>query len=512
MRTLIPVLTILLACGDGSSPTPDMTLADSGRPALGLRTLGPWEPCPLVPGEDTAGAECAIATLPLDHADPASPDFEVLVKRRPARGEELQQLWILHGGPSDSAIDDLEPLGRPVSGIEGLALYAVDHRGIGGSARLGCSAESPTSEGGGEITDGEWGACVAEARSAPLPYLTATQSAADLAALIDGLAAPETEVFLYGASYGTHLALRYLRLRPDQPSGVVLEGITTPVDPPFEGYDQAMNRAARELFARCAVDDSCASHFSPESPWDAITRVVRSLDEGHCPALGLDSDGLRATLGTLVGFDQLRVLVPAIATRVDRCEPSDVEALERFAAVIGGALDPTFGNLGNGRSELIFWHVALSELYEGGDPEALHEEFRELTIATGLELRLAQRHASWPRYAPDEHHQQWPSYDGPLLMLQGGLDPATPAERARALRDRFDAPGQTYAEFPLEAHDLLGRTPTDDGDCATRLLHTFLADPVAVDTACVDEVRPPAFDGEPAINEYLFGTEHAWAD
>lgn len=494
---------------------------EAGGEASGVRSRGAWQPCALVPGEDTTRAECLEVVLPLDHTDPASRDFPVLVKRNPASGTETRQLWLLHGGPTSSAVDDLHAMSRAWHGMPGLGIYAVDHRGIGGAARLGCSAESPSSEAGPEIAESEWSQCLDEVRGRDdLEHLTTTASARDLGVLIDELAGEDVAVFLYGGSYGTYLAHRYLQLQPEQPTGIIMEGIVSPHEPHFVGYDADMNRAGRALFEVCASDPACRAHFA-EHPFDVATRVVRSLDEGHCPALGATSQDVRSVFGSLAFLEPFNTSIPGLVTRVERCNDDDLAMLSQYmetvAPLLGTsrAIDATRANRGDGSSSLIFWHVTLPELYATGTrPSVLAQELESYTVVTGLELELAQRAASWPVLPRDELYGRWADYTGPLLMLQGGLDPTTTVERARPVGQHFDGVHQHWVEFPHDVHDLVDQTPTLDGhDCATTIMRAFVEDPHAeLDRSCIERLAPIDFDGDPESNRYLFGRSTPWAE
>ncbi len=541
LTTALLGLGNLLLSGCGSSTEPKLNTKDTPHDeALGVRELTPWQACALVPGNDTDGAECAVATLPLDHEDATSRDFPVLVKRLPPEdGAETRQLWLLHGGPQSSAVDELFGMSRAWRGMPGLGIYAVDHRGIGGAARLTCSAEAPGSDGGVEITEAEWDGCIDEVSARDdLPHLTTTASAGELAALIDELAQDGTAGFLYGGSYGTYLAHRYLQLRPEQPTGVIIEGIVSPHTPHFTGYDADMEGAGRELMNLCAADASCASHFASH-PYETVARVVQSLDEGHCAALGAGRDDVRNFLSVLAFFEPFNTTIPALVTRLERCNADDIAALHRYFEMVGGifgagldvsraadggarpfaagrfGLDPSRGNRGDGDSFLIFWHVSLPELYaEGSRVDTLAAELDTYVMTLGAEHDLARLAPRWPILEPDVYHGRWATYDGPILMMQGGLDPTTTLARARPVGEHFDGPNQHWVEFPHDVHDLVDFTPTTDGvDCATTLMRDFVDAPsAALDRSCLERLRPVDFDGDPSVIEALFGEKNAWAN
>lgn len=520
------LLGLSIACVPGEEPLPGSTEATGGSPPPAAIEIGPWQRCAWRPGVDTDGAECALASVPLDYADPDGSRLQLLVKRLQARGEETGQYWALHGGPGASAVDDLAGLSyRLPEDLPDISYYAVDHRGIGGSARLSCpDQESPGSEAGSVISGGEWAACIDTLRSEwgdDLAHVSTTASARDIGELIGVLADPEIDVLVYGGSYGTYLAQRYLALFPDQAAGVILDGIM-PADRTFVGYDDAYNEIAHRLMDMCAADPGCADRFDGD-PWSVADRVVDAMDHGHCAFMGSTSEEMRTLLGYFTLYATFRDYVPAFVHRLERCDLDDVYALLSFVTVaFGGAspgvsppspLDP--GNDGLGRSDVLGRHISLSELW---DPDLAPTEaearasFEDHTMSLGIERELAALQDAWPTFGRDAHWGTIPERDGPLLLLQGGLDPATVPSEAERVRDAYAAPLQTWAYFPYGAHGIPEGTPTASGeDCGYALLRRFVEAPEQpLDVSCVADSLPPDFDGDPLTSSLLFGSTDPW--
>ncbi len=515
---------LLLAC----TPSGELVL-DSGDSTVDTGTPDPlvleWTPCDLRPGTGDRGAECTWVDLPMDHGAPDGGKLPALVKRRPGTGSG--QAWLMHGGPGGSAVDDLYYLPSGLAAARpDLTLYAIDHRGIGGTARLGCEDES-------SMTDSDWPECVAalqEQWGDDLDQFTTTNSAHDVGWLIEGLAEPDEEVFVYGGSYGTYLALRYLQLYPDQPTGVVLDGISPPGDG-FVGYDVGMDGAGHDLMALCGEDPDCAAHFD-DDPWTVAQDLIDKVDEGHCPALNISGDFVRYFLGTLLFYDKLRDLVPATVHRFDRCSAEDVDVIVTLYYAVNGSLGGSLarpiparlrgleagsGNEGKGFSYALFFHIALSEMWYGPD-EASATDFLEtwktLTMSTGLETWLANKVDWWPSFPKDEYWRGVADYEGPLLMLQGGLDPATTPGPALTLAEHFGGPAQTLAYFPEGAHGLINGTTLPDGsNCGDFLFQAFLEDPEGeLDLSCIEDTLGVQWDGYPTYNQYFMGTDDIWGE
>ncbi len=106
------------------------------------------------------------------------------------------------------------------------------------------------------------------------------------------------------------------------------------------------------------------------------------------------------------------------------------------------------------------------------------------------------------------------TYDMPLLILHGELDPRTPVEEARALAEH--ATGKTYfVEVPDGVHSAVTRTVTRDGaPCGVPIFAQFLQDPeTEPDTSCVSNV--PKLDmviDDGFLWSQVIGTSDQWGD
>jgi pimeloyl-ACP methyl ester carboxylesterase len=399
----------------------------------------------------------------------------------------------------------------------------LDHRGVGKSDRLGCSEqESAVSEGGATVTDTEWPQCIRaieDHRGASLATFTTTAAARDVGALIERMRRPGEQTFVWGGSYGSYLALRYMQLFADQPDGVVLEGIAPP-GTGFHRYSANMNEVGQAVFARCAEDAACRAHLG-DDPWASVGQLLASLDAGHCPALKTSSDTMRGFLGSLLMYEQIRGVVAPLVYRTKRCSPGDLTALANFVKVLGSASTanvagaaPPFGFGMGDDSRALFYQIAFAEFWNGSAPtaEAAAAELPTLRTATAVTLDMARRAKEWPKTPPDAYHGKLPSYGKPILMLQGGLDPATHAKYTNILKEHFNGERQTYVLFDAAAHDPANGTRTTSGQsCALSLYAAFLADPARpLDMSCIADVEGVTFLARPGEAKAFFGTDDAW--
>lgn len=519
----ICLLLLAIACTDdgGGAALPD------GGPDAGpgsewpypIDSVAPvWEQCSLFEGEADGRAECATVMAPLFWDDPDDGrKVPITAKRLLAAGEADAQLWLLAGGPGQSGLYSYPPYMEYLQELyPGVDVYTIDHRGTGKSARLECPiAEDPDSSSAEQITYGESFACaeyLQEIWGDGLDGIIASASAIDLAAFIEGSREPDKRVIVHGGSYGSYFVLRYLQIFPDQVDGAIIEAIFPP-DGTFIDSDYYTNEVAREVFARCGADETCAAKLG-DDPWARLGEVLEAMRGGHCTASGLSADAVRVVFAYALYSNLLATLLPATVYRLERCEPEDADAvysLYEFLFGDGGAWDI------ESYSVLLQHHVMFSEMwdhpdFEGVDLAEYFDTLYETTYVAKLssEAKLNLLNV-WPVYADELYDDGFPATDIPLLMLQGEIDPACPLAKAAPLAERYTAAHQHFVTFPNAAHGVCGASPTGtesgDFDCGNRLMLDFLADPTApLDTSCAQQTLPLDFSGSPGLAGLVFGT------
>jgi pimeloyl-ACP methyl ester carboxylesterase len=506
----------LLAC------SPDAPKPEPVDEAFVLDDI-PWEACDLYSEGGGPSAECATVQTPLRYDEPEGALIDVFVKRyRPAGGSGAQALWMLQGGPGASghAYEALSEI--LATRFPDVDYIFPDHRGTGRSTRLGCSAEDADSPDGAYINDEEWDACQADAVArygADLEAFSATNAANDLGILVGHMQRQSDQPqHVLGVSYGTYWAHRYLQLYPDQADGVILDSLAAPGLSLYR-QDEDSHIAAQDFFDACGADSFCSSKLG-EDPWAVAEGLMEDLNAGHCAEIAVPEEEthvlFRRAFASLLMNAALRTYIPAIVYRAERCSAEDIEALRVLMAVLTQEQPPNI--------EFELWGYVLtqniirSEFGEEPIPTAEQlEAIREGAVASrDITLMLAET-LDWPAYAPDPYVGGWAETGTPMLMLQGGLDPATLREKALGYRDRYAGPHQTWVDFPTATHTTLSSSAFIDEvgelrSCGTRLMMAFVTDPEAeLDTSCVELVEPLDFElTEVDYNRALFGTRDAW--
>lgn len=452
--------------------------------------------------------ECARVSAPLDWCDQGSEAIELFVRRLrtsvvPAAG----QVWLLNGGPGFPG----DPLLGTVSFFleQGLDVYLPDYRGVGQSTDLNCIGYHP----GG--LDQRCMSELLESWGDGLHHFNTTQTAIDLAQLIERLRVEDENVFLWSNSYGTFLANRYLSLFPSRVSGVVLDGLC-----PASGCDVRKDRnfdlLVRRVFDYCGEDPNCSAKLSA-NPVQRLEALFDAVRGGHChESFGNSTEAVLKEILTLAFSDKTTIAMGlAFMHRLDRCDPLDVVALKRV--VYGPDQGRAAFGIAGSNSSYLFYNVVFAEFWdEVLTPEKAAEEaegFLWNPGTTGAMARLRDAW-TWPIDRTPEDEKHWAETDTPLLIVNGTLDPQTTVEGLLGIEEVFTHPAQSFVPIPWAGHLTLFSASLEaerEDPCVGSLVREFFQDPSkAPDTSCIDSLVPPDLGSNPKMAEYFFGTTDIW--
>ncbi|WP_437904057.1 alpha/beta fold hydrolase [Sorangium sp. So ce327] len=513
---LLPVVLGLTAFAAGcSGGDGQASPGTNGDGASGGSSAVEWGSCP-----SDFISECATVALPLDPSKPDGATLPVFVSRHLAPGGAAKaQVWLLQGGPGDSGnmfTGFIEQLWERV--MPDVDWYVLEHRGVGLSSRLECPVqEDPSSEDGAEISASEWPACIQALkaqRGDDLAHFTTSADADDLARLIERTREHGKKVILYGASYGTARALRFLQKYPEAVDAVILDSIVSPGAQYLSLYDTQFDPVIKDMSAICAADPVCGAKLGPD-PWAKLDALFGKLTKGHCSELGADVALFASIAPAFAQMRSLRTHLFPLAYRIDRCEAGDVQVVGQYMQALRGSSSQADG--GEPReSAVLATHVALSELWEEPAPTSAELQARcdAQHFCPGAALEIGHLYDAWPRYPHDQFWNEWPRSSAPILAMNGLLDPQTPVGPAALVADRLTAPHQTFVAVPWSPHVVTMESPVKTADaapCGTQMMAKFIADPEApVDTTCLDDLVPVTWDEDPAVAEMLFGTKDMW--
>ncbi len=417
-------------------------------------------------------------------------DIHVAILPAKSDRKKPDPVFIFAGGPGQSAIEVgprvLSALGRLNRERD---LVFVDQRGTGKSNKLACKVEEKDSlEGFG--TDAEvrkfMEGCLAEARKHADPaFYTTTLAMQDLDDVRKALG--YDKINLWGASYGTRAALEYVRRFPQHTRTATLDGMA-----PFDialplSFIPDSHASLDAMLKACEKEPACAKAF-PNLETE-LTQLVQSLDANprrvmvQHPRTG-EPIKVRVSgalvLGGIRGAMYAANVTSVVPVAIMAAKNDDFRPLAALGLAVGGSIMDELA-LGMHLSVVCAedWPLVQKNIVAGVKKVGLF----------GEELVKDHRNmcAVWPQgKIPSDFHSPLKSAV-PILLLSGGIDPATPPLHAEAVM-----PGLTRAKHVVAPN--IGHGVSMHG-CAPELIKRFVDEGSAdkVDGACLNKLPRPLF-------------------
>jgi pimeloyl-ACP methyl ester carboxylesterase len=515
---LFPLLLICLALLGSNDCRPD-------QPPL--ISYDQWFPCSLYEGADDGRAECYASKMPLDWGNPENGKTVTVYVKRLLSSAGTSQLWLLHGGPGASGVNDFPTYMEYYQKVRPeLDVYTLDYRGINYSDRLSCpQQEAAHSASGSYVTIDEVDGCIEYINKTygdDIKQYSVSNSARDLAEYIARFREEGKKTLIWGGSFGTYMAQRYLQLFPDAVDGVVLEGVTA-ADSSLVLQDGYHEKYGQELLQMCADDPFCSAKFS-QPPLKVLEALYAKLDnEHHCASLRVDSATVKYILTALLSYHPINALIPSLIYRFDRCSPEDKDAIVTLYQTLFGGNGDLFGTTDSSWSQVYNYNVMMSEMWLHPDfasEEELLAHIAEMDayavhFGWGGNLERNDVYKKWPVYLDSTYDNQWATSAVPILMLQGELDSLTPFAEAQRTGENFAGPKQSFLSFPYSPHNVATGSPISNDPtvmhCGMQLFFKFLQDPQQeLDRSCLKQLLPINFAGTPELSLYLYGTADYW--
>jgi pimeloyl-ACP methyl ester carboxylesterase len=413
---------------------------------------------------------CGSLEVSEDRAAGAGRKVALKVAVAPALAPQPQPdpLFVLAGGPGQSATavaSQLLPL------LERLrrrrAIVFVDQRGTGGSNPLDCLEQGRDATLpemlSSELPADALTACLAR-YEADVRHYTTSATVEDLEEVREALGA--RAVNLYGISYGTRVALEYLRRHGGSVRTATLDGVAPmslylPLS--VAGDAQA---ALERLFGQCAADAACGKAFPGlQARFVALLAQLEKAPArvtapdpvtGAPVSLTVGPELFVGNVRALLYSSEASVLVPLV---VQRAAEGDWRPFLGVSAQVAGGF-------ARGLSVGLFLSVVCSE----DAPFLTEAQVRQAAAGTwagpGSGLRLLEACRVWPRGGVPADFREPVRSEVPVLLLSGELDPVTPPrwgeEALRTLRRG------RHVVVPAVGHNTLGHT------CGRDLMRAFV--------------------------------------
>jgi len=380
----------------------------------------------------------------------------------------------LAGGPGDAGSTDLAPLlgGALPTLLDDRDWIFLDQRGTGRSEpSLACPEVHVNSAGVTdpiEISHAQDCATRLSDAGVDVSAYTTANSAADVADLVRTLG--YDQVNLYGASYGSRLALAVERDSPELLRSVILDGVLPPQASVYADAPISVSRSLRLVFDACAADLRC--HAAYPNPLGQFGHVMSTLHnhpvavEYTDPASSqsrhvmLDSTVFMQIVYVMLYVPEGLTMLPALIGLTDSGDlgaaTSFLPDVEAYASTV---------SLG------LYYSVECAE--EGHRvalPSLPQDELPGVRAELGISDDLTRFCAVWPTGPAPAGASAPVASDVPTLLLSGRFDPITPPEYAR---DTASALSNSYqVEFPIDSHVSLSTGP-----CPLGIARAFLATP-----------------------------------
>jgi len=408
-----------------------------------------------------------------------------------ARSRRSDPVFLFAGGPGQSAIAVAGVLGPLFSKINKTRdLVFIDLRGTGQSHPLNCDIpkqfESLAAQLDAGFVSAQLNACgekLVAAGEDPSQYITsiAVRDVDDVRQALGYV-----RLNLWGISYGTRAALEYLRQFPEHVRTVTLDGVApawmkVPISFSIDG-----ETALQRLLKDCAADAACqATH--PHLA-ENVNALVTKLTSGPISVTALHpltgrSESIRITQGALADWLRAPLYAPITSSllpeAIDRAAQGEYSPLVALELAISSSLgeDLSFGA-----------HLAVicaEDMSQISDADI--DSVRATVFGTAFFDSYRRMCASWRVGHPPGAFFEPVHSDVPVLILSGGLDPATPPRWAAEVMRTLPHARQIVAPQ-------LGHGVTAQG-CATELIEQFIGstNANAPDGHCLADLPRPYF-------------------
>jgi pimeloyl-ACP methyl ester carboxylesterase len=446
---------------------------------------------------------CADVSVPEDRRNPASPKIKIhvgVIKGKP-NGVPTIELIGGPGGGSEPLIGGVAAGGKKMLEVYGrfLAqgdLVFFDQRGTGRSEpRLACGFDESPAKCKDKLV----------AKGINLAAYDTVENADDVHEIKVALGVPKVD--LHGISYGTRLGIEILKRHPDDVRAAIIDGVMPSDVSVGGGFEVAMDGILTTVFKACAANATCNTKY-PDLD-GALGRLKTKLNTTPFKGEGEESGGFEYNFdafmseivqrsyedGAAAKFPHLiHSLLSQTEAEWNAAQKADAEALEELIAA-EDALDegnPLMKELREIEMDASEAEWEATELAQGMylsvtcNDYTQHESFETALAAMGTirpELRseglLREEFDScktWPVRVSDPNLKKAPTFGGPVLVIGGRLDPATPAIWAE--RVAATLPAHQLVVVPTGGHGLMDA-------CGATLKDSFFANPTApLDASC----------------------------
>lgn len=476
-----------MACSHLTRLVAGLWLGIYAVPALALEL----RPCQLSgsQGYPFVNADCGYLARPENPLETSGRSIELFVARLTATGANpgKQAFTIINGGPGASSVSLYVDLAEAFSGILGERdIVLVDQRGTGRSNALECPQLSQATQAYSRTAVQEATRSCLQTLTADPGFYSTTQAVADLDAVREALDYQALDI--YGVSYGTRVALHYLRRHPDRVRSLIIDGVVPPGLALGVNVAENAQASLARTFDDCRNDTQCARAFGDIG--GVFRQLVARLKQhpvaltvahpvtGKRQPFELGYEHLAMTIRLLSYAPETIALIPLIIqqTSMGNYTPVASQAMrimERLTADLAFGMHNSVvctEDIPFVAPEQVDWQ-ALEQTYLGADQVRALQDICEL----------------WPKSPMDDDLHQPLHTEIPVLVLSGERDPITPPAYGQRVADMLG--NALHIVGNGQGHGLISR------GCLPRLAADFVkkGDWQGLDISCVSRLDKSPF-------------------
>ena len=434
-----------------------------------------FEPAPCADKALEKRGKCGIVRVPEDRGTSGGRTIalSVTVLTSATQPAKLPPLFDIDGGPG---LPSSKNAGfYAFNGVSaGRDVVMIDQRGTGRSNGLHCPELQGIPPTERMLPTAKVAQCLTRLkRQADLRFYGTADAVEDMDAVRQALNYERLDLF--GLSYGTTVALSYMRRFPARVRAAVLMGVAPMDAMPPKKHSAAAERALNLVIADCAADKACNAAFP--SIRDDLARARRAAQtSGWTDELFMER--LRGTMYTPTSRARLPLTIRK-------------GAVGDFASLLAQAPETGASMIADG----MFLAVTCGESFELMDYSSALTASRAAAFG---DYRLRQQKAAceqWPRVRLAPDHLELPGNSpASVLLISGGMDPVTPPEWAEALVGQL--PNARHLVLAKGGHIPDGLSGLET--CLDPLMIAFLehGDPKALDASCIEAMTAPVYSIE----------------
>ncbi|MEM7281334.1 MAG: alpha/beta fold hydrolase [Pseudomonadota bacterium] len=466
-------------------------VASLPQPSLGQTSELELSPCHLAGslGTRRITAECGTLTVPENSAEPNGTTIELFVARVPARAKspEADPVTFISGGPGQASTTSFADYSFAFQRLLfERDIILVDQRGTGKSNALDCEEDSSIEEYSAQAARDYAEKCLSELPGDPR-YYTTSVAVQDLDRVRKALGIEQLN--LYGISYGTRVALHYLKTFPEHTRTVIIDGVVAPDLTLGPGIALDAQSAMDALFQRCDEDEVCNKRFGSLNQkfssirsrlaQDSLMLDVPDPKSGEMDSIQFGADEFGLAMRLLSYSPETVALIPLL---LDEAFTNDnFIPLAAQAMMVGRSLSDT---ISSGMHNAV---VCSEDVPYYDDDTIPRDEIRATYLGLATVDSLVSTCSVWPKGVVDENLKDVLVSDKPVLLLSGEADPVTPPKYAEQTAASLS--NHRHVVGPHQGHGMAGV------GCLPRLMSDFisLGSFEEWDDSCVAETEPAPF-------------------